>query len=81
MKASLNIGKYENIELMSEISFYDVMDGTPDTMVVSFIFPTDLTKELQLKTSAIVTIEDDIHKLIDVGSIDLTNNLLTILGV
>ena len=81
MKASLNIGKYENIELMSEISFYDVMDGTPDTMIVSFIFPTDLTKELQLKTAAIVTIEDDIHKLIEVGSIDLTNNLLTILGV
>lgn len=70
MKALLSIGEFKDIELIPEIQITDVMDGTPDTLTVSFIYPEDITSKLKLKDETIISIQDDLHTYEKVGYID-----------
>jgi hypothetical protein len=71
MKALLSIGEFKDIQLSPEIQIVDVMDGTPDTLTVSFIYPEDITSKLKLKDEATVSIEDELHTYTKIGEIDL----------
>ena len=82
MKALFNISNYKNINITPEISFSDVMDGTPDTMSFSFIYNEDLSSKIKLKSLATVILEDDVHNIEKLNNsyIDLQNNLINING-
>lgn len=84
MIALFNIKNYRNIAINPEISFSDVMDGTSDIMSFSFIYPENIVSDLQLKEKAIVTIEDNVHTLSLLNTInnyyDFTNKLILING-
>lgn len=69
MKVLFNIGNYKNIDVIPELSFCDQMDGTPDTMSLSFIYGEDITDKVKLKDYCYVTIEDDIHNIKKVGKL------------
>lgn len=73
MKATLFIKDYVIENLSPEILYSDVMDGTSDTLSVSFKYDIDLTQELQLKTKAKILLEDNVHALFDVGYITDTH--------
>lgn len=67
MKATLFIKDYKIDNVDAEIYYSDVMDGTADTMSVSFIHENDLTKEFNLKTKAEILIEDNVHSIFESG--------------
>lgn len=77
MKATFNIRDYKDIQIIPEISYSDLMDGTPDTMGFSFIYDQDFTKLVQLKDKCTVILEDENFPLTKTSYyIDFENNEL-----
>lgn len=54
-----NLVNVNNVDLIPEMSFSDVMDGNPDTLSFSFILDNNIVENILLKTKAQVLIYDD----------------------
>jgi uncharacterized protein YcgL (UPF0745 family) len=77
MKVKFNIRDYKDIQIIPEISYSDLMDGTPDSMSFSFIYDKDFTKLVQLKDKCTVILEDNNFQIIRTEYyIDFENNQL-----
>ena len=73
MKVLLNVGEYKNINIIPEVSLSDQMDGMPDNISFSFIYSDNITKNIKLKDYCYVTVEDDVHNIIEIGTISYSN--------
>lgn len=74
-KAYFKIRNY-TIPIIPEITYNDLMDGTPDNMSFSFITDENLSEIINLKEKCEVEIYNKDYPV--VGNIDLENNTVTI---
>ena len=75
MNAYFKIRNY-TFPIIPEITYNDLMDGTPDNMSFSFVADENVADKFNIKEKCTVEIYDVPY--VDVGAIDLENNELTI---